>query len=211
MNGVQVAGAANYARQVFGPQISVVNVADTVLGVQVGVVNVARLVKGTQVGVINLARKVDGVSLGILTLEERGRHALEVWGDIDGGLHAAFKLGSRALATVFAAGCVPGTDPVQWSYGIGLGVRVPLPEPFFSDVDVLLGSQHAGAADWSTFGTGNLLPGLHAVAGWAVFGRLAVTAGIDVDVYVPGLSRNPDGSAVGTVRSAARFAIGLEL
>ena len=211
MNGVQVAGAANYARQVFGPQISVVNVADTVLGVQVGVVNVARLVKGTQVGVINLARKVDGVSLGILTLEERGRHALEVWGDTDGGIHAAFKLGSRSLSTVFAAGCIPNTDPVQWSYGIGLGVRVPLPEPFFADVDVLLGSQHAGAADWSTFGMGNLLPGLHAVAGWAVFGRLAVTAGIDVDVYVPGLSRNPDGSAVGTARSAARFTIGLEL
>jgi len=175
------------------------------------VVNVARLVKGTQVGVINLARKVDGVSLGILTLEERGRHALEVWGDTDGGIHAAFKLGSRSLSTVFAAGCIPNTDPVQWSYGIGLGVRVPLPEPFFADVDVLLGSQHAGAADWSTFGMGNLLPGLHAVAGWAVFGRLAVTAGIDVDVYVPGLSRNPDGSAVGTARSAARFTIGLEL
>jgi hypothetical protein len=209
MNGVQVAGAVNYARQVFGPQISVVNVADTVLGVQVGVVNVARLVKGTQVGVINLARKVDGASLGVLTLEERGRHALEVWGDTDGGLHAAFKLGSRTLSTVFAAGCVPGTDPVSWSYGIGLGARVTLPEPFFADVDALLGSQHSGAADWSTFGMGNLLPTLHAVAGWRVFGQLAVTAGIDVDVYVPGLSRNSDGSAVGSVRLAPRFAIGL--
>jgi hypothetical protein len=209
MNGVQVAGAANYARQVFGPQISVVNIADTVLGVQVGVVNVARLVKGTQVGVLNLARKVDGVSVGVLTLEERGRHALEVWGDTDGGLHAAFKLGSRSLATVFAAGCLPGTDPVQWSYGIGLGVHIPLPEPFFIDVDALLGSQHAGAEDWSTFGMGNLLPTLHAVAGWKVFGPLVVTAGIDVDVSVPGLSRNADGSAVSAVRLAPRFAIGL--
>jgi hypothetical protein len=209
MNGAQVAGAANYARQVFGPQISVVNIADTVFGVQVGVVNVARLVKGTQVGVFNLAHKVDGVSVGILTLEERGRHALEVWGDTDGGLHAAFKLGSRTLSTVFAAGCVPGTDPVPWSYGIGLGVRVPLPEPFFADLDALLGSTHTGTEDWSTFGMGNLLPTLHAVAGWRVFGPVAVTAGIDVDVYVPGLSRNPDGSDVGAVRLAPRFAIGL--
>ena len=211
MNGAQVAGAANYARQVFGPQISVVNIADTVFGVQVGVVNVARLVKGTQVGVLNLARKVDGVSVGILTLEERGRHALEVWGDTDGGLHAAFKLGSRTLSTVFAAGCVPGTDPVQWSYGIGLGVRVPLPGPFFADVDALLLSQHAGTGDWSTFGMGNLLPTLHAVAGWKVLGPLAVTAGIDVDFYVPGFSRYPAGWTVGEVRLAPRFAIGLGL
>ena len=193
----------------FGPQISVVNIADTVLGVQVGVVNVARLVKGTQVGVINLARKVDGVSLGVLTLEEQGRHALEVWGDTGGGLHAAFKLGSRTLSTVFAAAFVPGTDPVRWSYGIGLGVRVPLPEPFFADVDALLLSQHAGAADWSMVGMGNLLPTLHAVAGWKVFGPLAVTAGIDVDVYVPGLSRYPTGWSVGEVRLEPRFAIGL--
>jgi hypothetical protein len=211
MNGVQVAGAANYARQVFGPQISVVNVADTVMGVQVGVVNVARLVKGTQIGVLNLARKVDGVSLGILTLEERGRHAIEVWGDTDGGLHAAFKLGSRTLSTVFAAGVEPASDPLRWSYGMGLGVRVTLPDPFFADIDALVASQHAGADDWSTVGAGNLLPTLHAAAGWKVFGQLAVTAGIDVDVYVPGMSRNPDGSAVGDVRVAPRFALGVEI
>jgi hypothetical protein len=211
MNGVQVAGAANYARQVFGPQISVVNVADTVAGVQIGVVNVARLVKGTQVGVLNLARKVDGVSLGILTIEERGRHALEVWGDTDGGLHASFKLGSRSLSTVFAAGVEPTSDPLRWSYGIGLGVRVPLPAPFFADVDALVLSQHADADDWSTVGMGNLLPTLHAAAGWKVFGPLAVTAGVDVDVYVPGMSRNPDGSSVAAVRLAPRFAIGVQI
>jgi hypothetical protein len=211
MNGVQVAGAANYARQVFGPQISVVNIADTVLGVQVGVVNVARLVKGTQVGVLNLARKVDGVSVGVLTLEERGRHALEVWGDTDGGVHAAFKLGSRALSTVFVAGVEPAAVPVRWSYGIGLGGRIPLSEPFFADIDATLGSQHVGAADWSTIGWGNLLPSLHAAAGWNVFRSLAVTAGIDVDVYVPGLSRNPNLTAVEEVRFAPRLTVGLEL
>jgi hypothetical protein len=209
MNGVQVAGVANYARQVFGPQISVVNIADTVMGVQIGVVNVARLVKGTQVGVLNLARKVDGVSLGILTLEERGRHALEVWGDPTGGLYASFKLGSRSLATIFTAGCVPGADPVRWSYGIGLGARVSIGEPFFADVDVLLASMHTGTLDWSTVGMGNLLPTLHAVAGWKVFGSLSVTAGVDVDVYVPGLSRSWDGSAVDEVQIAPRFAIGV--
>ena len=211
MNGVQLAGVANWAGQVFGPQISVVNVADTVSGVQIGVVNVARLVKGTQIGVVNLARKVDGVSIGLLTLEQRGRHALEVWGDTSGGLRAAFKLGSRSLATVFAAGWEPGTDPVRWSYGLGLGARFEIGDPFFADVDALVVSQHAGTGDWATAGWGNLLPTLHAVAGWKVFGSLAVTAGIDVDVYVPGLSRNPDGSAVGASRVEPRVAIGLEL
>jgi hypothetical protein len=211
MNGVQLAGVANWAGQVFGPQISVVNVADTVLGVQVGVVNVARLVRGTQIGVLNFARKVDGVSIGLLTLEQRGRHALEVWGDTDGGLRAAFKLGSRSLSTVFAAGWEPLSDPVRWSYGLGFGARFDLGEPFFADVDALLGSQHAGTADWNVAGWGNLLPSLHAVAGWKVFGPVAVTAGIDVDLYVPGLSRNPDGSAVGATRVEPRFAIGLQL
>lgn len=211
MNGVQLAGVANWAGQVFGPQISVVNIADTVSGVQVGVVNIARLVQGTQIGVLNLARKVDGVSIGILTLEQRGRHALEVWGDTNGGLRAAFKLGSRSLSTVFTAGCEPLTDPVRWSYGLGLGARFDLGEPFFLDVDAVLGSQHAGTADWNVAGRGNLLPSLHAVAGWKVFGPVAVTAGIDVDVYVPGLSRDPDGSAVGATRVEPRFAIGIQL
>jgi hypothetical protein len=104
-----------------------------------------------------------------------------------------------------------GTDPVQWSYGLGLGVRVPLPGPFFADVDALLLSQHAGTWDWSTFGIGNLLPTLHAVAGWKVLGSLAVTAGIDVDFYVPGFSRYPAGWTVGEVRLAPRFAVGLGL
>jgi len=211
MYGVQLAGGVNFARQVFGPQISVVNIADTVAGVQVGVVNVARLVKGTQVGVLNHARKVDGASVGLLTLEQRGRHALEVWGDTDGGLHASFKLGARTLSTVFAAGVEPASDPVRWSYGLGLGVRVPLSEPFFADVDALLVSQHAGGDDWTAFGMGNLLPSVHAVAGWKVFGRLAVTAGVDLDVYVPGLSRDPDGSTVDEMRLAPRFALGVQL
>jgi hypothetical protein len=211
MNGVQLAGVANWAGQVFGPQISVVNVADTVSGVQVGVVNIARLVQGTQIGVVNLARKVDGVSIGLLTLEQRGRHALEVWGDTSGGVRAAFKLGSRSLSTVFTAGWEPLSDPVRWSYGLGLGARFEIGDPFFVDVDVLLGSQHAGTADWIQVGWGNLLPSLHAVAGWKVFGPVAVTAGIDVDVYVPGLSRDPDGSGVGATRVAPRVVIGLEL
>jgi hypothetical protein len=211
MNGGQIAGVANWAGQVFGPQISVVNVADTVRGVQIGVVNVARLVQGTQIGVLNLARKVDGVSIGLLTLEEQGRHALEVWGDPGGGLRAAFKLGSRSLATVVAAGWEPGTDPVRWSYGIGLGARFDLGTPFFLDVDALVGSQHAGTLDWATVGWGNLLPTLHAVAGWKVLGPVAVSAGIDVDVYVPGMSRNPDGSAVDAARVVPRVAIGLQL
>jgi hypothetical protein len=211
MNGVQLAGVANWAGQVFGPQISVVNVADTVLGVQVGVVNIARLVQGTQIGVLNLARKVDGVSIGILTLERQGRHALEVWGDTEGGVRAAFKLGSRSLSTVFAAGLEPLADPLRWSYGLGLGARFDLGEPFFLDVDAVLVSQHAGSADWNVVGWGNLLPTAHAVAGWRVFGRVAVTAGIDVDVYVPGLSRNADGSAVETTRVQPRLAIGLQL
>ncbi len=211
MIGVQLAGVANWAGQVFGPQISVVNIADTVLGVQVGVVNIARLVQGVQVGVLNFARKVDGVSIGILTLERQGRHALEVWGDTEGAVRVAFKLGSRSLSTVFTAGCEPLSDPLRWSYGLGLGARFEIGEPFFADVDALLVSQHAGTADWNVAGWGNLLPSLHAVAGWKVFGPVAVTAGIDLDVFVPGLSRNPDGSAVGATRAVPRFAIGIQL
>jgi hypothetical protein len=210
MNGVQIAGAANYARQVFGPQISVVNVADTVLGVQIGVINVARLVKGTQVGVLNFSRKVDGVALGVLTLEERGRRSFELWGDTEGGVHMAFKLGSRAFSTVFAAGCQPATDPLAWSYGLGIGGRIPVTRTYFVDVDAVLGSQHTGAAEWDSFGVGNLLPTLHAVAGWKVNKWVAVTAGFDADLYVPGLSRNPDGSAVADLRIAPRLAIGIE-
>ena len=113
---------------------------------------------------------------------------------------------------MFAAGWEPGTDPVRWSYGLGLGAR-------FDARRAVLRGRGRAASSRSTrargtgprSGWGNLLPTLHAVAGWKVFGPVAVTAGIDVDVYVPGMSRNPDGSAVGASRLAPRLAIGLEL
>ncbi len=213
MNGGQIAGVANWAGQVFGPQISVVNIADTVRGVQIGVVNVARLGAGhadrgaehRAQGRRSVDRAAHAGGAGPPRPRGVGRHRAAA-------CRAAFKLGSRSLCHGDRGRL--GTGHRSRALVVRPRPRGPLRcSARRSSWTWTRSSARSTRARWigPTVGWGNLLPTLHAVAGWKVFGPVAVTAGIDVDVYVPGMSRNPDGSAVGATRVVPRVAIGLQL
>ncbi len=206
--GVQVSGAVNYAERMIGPQISVVNIADTVSGAQVGIVNIARTVKGTQVGIVNISNQIDGIPIGLVTVAQNGRQQLEYWTDTDGSQNLGFSLGSKHTYTLFSAGWKPGTE--QWSYGIGLGGRVII-DRFFIDFDGSAVSVHNGFNDWLITGPGALVPIVRIMPGLKLFGDLAVTAGVALRFYVPGVSPSPDGTVLTDVRVVPSFLVGAQI
>ena len=206
--GAQVSGVVNYAERMSGPQISVVNIADTVSGAQIGVVNIARTVKGTQVGIVNISNQIDGIPIGLVTVAQNGRQQLEYWSDTDGSQNLGFSLGSKYTYTLFSAGWKTGTE--QWSYGIGLGGRV-IVDRFFVDFDGSAVSVHDGFDDWLITGPGALVPIVRVMPGLKLFGDLAVTAGIALRFYVPGVSPSPDGAPLTDVRVVPSFLFGAQI
>ena len=193
VRGAQVAGVFNWARAISGPQISVVNIADTVTGAQIGVVNIARHVSGVQIGVLNISQEIDGVPIGLFSIEARGRHALDLWVDLDGSSNASVSLGTNHLYTVLSAGWKPGSDPAFWTFGLGLGGRSTI-NPFFLDYDLSLVAVHQGFSDWAAQPVGSMYPRLRAVLGLPLFGSIAIDAGVVVRVLVPSLSSSISGA-----------------
>jgi hypothetical protein len=190
--GAQIAGVANWGRSVSGPQISVVNVADSVTGVQVGVINIAGHVSGVQLGVLNISREIDGVPLGVLSIEERGRHALDLWVDSDGTPYAAISLGTRYLYTVLSAGWSPGSTPVAWSLGAGVGGRAAFGRSFV-DADLSMVAEQRGASTWDGSSKGLLYPRARAVVGYQLSEWLALDVGVSMRILVPTLSSSLPG------------------
>jgi hypothetical protein len=209
LTGVQIAGAGNYAREINGPQISVVNVSESVNGAQIGVVNIAGSVRGTQVGLLNFARVIDGVPIGLLTFEQAGRQALEVWWDGGTLVRLGFKLGSRYTYTLFSGGVDWASSPVRWSYGLGFGGHLPT-KRVWVDFDVSVLSLHTGSTDWYISTLGNMLPQARVELGLPIFG-LTLNAGVAVDMYVPVLSSEPDGSPTTVFHMAPRVIAGVHL
>jgi hypothetical protein len=191
MTGAQVAGLANWGREVKGPQISVINVAESVVGAQVGVVNIAGHVSGVQVGVINISRQIDGVPIGVLSIEERGRHAIDLWVDSDGVPYAALSLGTRYVYTVLSAGWTPSYNPTAWFFGAGVGGRAGFGR-LFIDADVAIVGELSAASGWGD-STGFTYPRARAVVGYQVTDWLALDAGVSMRILVPTLSSSLSG------------------
>ena len=210
ISGAQVAGVANWGRTVKGPQISVVNIADSVSGVQVGVVNIARHVSGIQLGVINISREIDGIPIGVVSIEGRGRHALDLWVDMDGVPYAALSLGTQHVYSVFSAGWVTGSDPVLWSLGAGLGGRANIGGAFI-DFDLSLVTQRQGTTGWDSTPWGYLYPRARAVLGYPLADGFALDAGISVRALVPTLSSSMPGADPARTIFQPLFIVGVHL
>jgi len=187
-----------------------VNIADDVTGVQVGVVNIARHVSGVQLGVVNISREIDGLPIGVVSIEARGRHALDLWVDLDGVPYAALSLGTRHLYSVFSAGWMTGTDPVLWSLGAGLGGRADLGRAFI-DFDLSMVAQRNGTAGWDSSPVGFLYPRARAVLGYPLADGFALEAGFTVRGLVPVLSSSMPGADPGRTILQPSFIVGIHL
>jgi hypothetical protein len=182
--GAQISGIGNRGTVVNGPQISVVNIAGVVSGAQIGVVNIAGHVNGVQIGVVNISREIDGVPIGLVSIEERGRHALDVWYDTDGAVNGALSFGTKWFYTVLSAGWVPDSQVFQWTLGLGLGTRVPMGR-LWADVDLSVLADQGAFREVTGPAFSSVHPRLRAAVGIPVFGGTAIEAGISVEASLP--------------------------
>jgi hypothetical protein len=180
MSGVQASAGFNRAESVSGLQLAVLNVSGDVTGAQVGLINVGKVVNGAQVGLINVAEEVRGVPLGLMTFEEKGQLHLELWSSDIQLTNMAVKFGGKYVYTTLMAGIGPDDRLQRFSFGLGLGVHIPLGPRFWLDTDVAGNGVHAVKDPWR----GNsLLAQGRAMFGLQVAQRFAVFAGPTYNAY----------------------------
>ena len=181
LDGFQGAGGANVvAGHVDGVQMAGgVNMADGVEGSQMGTINVSTDdVEGVQIGVINVARDSD-VSLGLINIIYEGRTHIDLWATEAGFMNGALKHGGRYFHYIYGAGLRPDGDCSQWALTLGAGGHAPLTDRLFLDGDVLV--SHLSPKEGFLVATNELATG-RAVAGFQLFDRLALTAGLSYNV-----------------------------
>ncbi len=180
MAGVQATAGLNRAESVTGLQLAVLNVSGDVTGAQVGLINVGKVVSGAQVGLINVAEEVRGVPLGLLTFEEKGQMHLELWSSDIQLTNLAVKFGGKYVYTTLMAGIGPDNRLQRFSYGLGLGIHIPLGPRFWLDMDVAGNGVHPVKDPWRGE---NLLAQGRAMFGFQVAQRFAVFAGPTYNTY----------------------------
>jgi hypothetical protein len=144
--------------------------------------------------VLNISQDIDGLPIGVVSIVQNGRHALDLWVDMDGVPYAALSLGAEHLYSVFSAGWTTGSDPVMWSLGAGLGGRASVGRRAFVDFDLSMVAQRQGTTGWDTSPQGSLYPRARAVFGYPLGGGFAIVAGVTVRALVPGLSSSMPGA-----------------
>lgn len=140
LNGVQIAGIFNITNgSINGVQISgLFNVGKSdISGVQIaGLFNYAKgSVDGVQVGLINVADD-STFSIGLINIMRKGRfHLSGLLTDQYNGM-LELKHGGSHWHMVYLAG-TDLTDAEQLTFGIGLGIHIPLSTHFFTDIDLI--------------------------------------------------------------------------
>ncbi len=71
--GIRVGGFVNFTKNdMFGFEISLINITDNSYGLQLGIVNKANEANGLQVGVVNIADKLKGFQIGLANIVTDG-------------------------------------------------------------------------------------------------------------------------------------------
>jgi hypothetical protein len=170
--GAQISGAVNVAAsKMVGAQVSVINIADEAVGTQIGVINIARVARGAQIGLFNYGGEVHGIPLGI-SYVGNGRQHLALSTNEVTPLTLEGRLGTKSFHTVLLAGLHPLTAPLQWTYGMGIGVHLGVFGQISVGLDTYASSMmRAGNPSQHLFQTVRL------VSEWRLAPRLAVFAG----------------------------------
>ncbi|MEP0367919.1 MAG: hypothetical protein ABJN36_18885 [Cyclobacteriaceae bacterium] len=122
VKGTQIAGAYNYVKhKMEGVQVS-------------GGFNYAGELRGVQIGVVNIARKIDkGFMFGIVNISEDGFARFELDHNDVTDYNITFKSGRYSFYSIFTAGITPKGNNQLWSYGMGFGSQWYLAEnPFIA-------------------------------------------------------------------------------
>jgi hypothetical protein len=209
--GVQFAPIANVAEGGFGGAqvFSLVNVSGgDARGAQVGLVNVASHIAGAQVGLVNISDRLDGAAIGLVNIERGGVLSPQLWTENASSARVGYAFGTRIIYTIASVGFDFGTQPQSPSASLGMGGRLTI-GPFFGDLD-LSWREIFGDAGNLDFSRPQARLEARALAGFPGKGA-GLMAGCALEAYVPGLSREDDGSQVTAFRVEPRIIVGAKL
>jgi hypothetical protein len=164
-------------------------------GAQIGLVNIANRVSGLQIGLVNIAGGFDaGFPIGLVNLSRDGTFAFDVWYDDAGYTTFDFRSGSDRIYSILNYSFVPDSEPLEWSYGAGLGITFPF-GPFYADVDATLNAMQEGFDRWDRTAFSSLLPRVSLTCGFKIW-RFGVYGGVGLGLEFPGMYRESNPSQV---------------
>lgn len=113
VSGPQISGIGNISKkETNGLQLS-------------SLFNYAKNLKGVQVGIVNLADSSSGYSLGLLNIVKNGKGTIAVYGNELLPLNIAWKSGSKKLYNIFTVGSsVGGSKAYTFGFGIGREFKI---------------------------------------------------------------------------------------
>jgi hypothetical protein len=185
LRGAQLSGLFNYSGPGSGAQISLLNIVSELTGAQIGVVNIAGSIRGTQIGLVNIARDLDGLPIGLINLERNGSRHVELWWSRDNQVNFALRLGAGFVYTLIRAGFKPGSEPLDWSCGAGLGVQLPQ-HVFFLNADFTVVQHLEGSQTFESYDPATLAAEARLAAGFSPRGAFGLLAGAALDMEFPG-------------------------
>jgi hypothetical protein len=134
---------------------------------------------------VNVSEEVYGDSIGLITYSEEGRRHFEIWGDSSGFTHLGYRMGTLHVYTLLSASYNPFSTPARWSYGLGLGVEVPL-DRFFINYDLSVHDHRLGSDGWHVAGGPSFIPEARALGGFSFAAHFGMYVGGSVQFFIPG-------------------------
>lgn len=138
INGIQLSGLFNISGELKGLQAtSLFNSAANVFGAQISLVNVADYVYGTQIGLININKDIKGLSIGLINISTKGIRNLNYRYNYDTKDHIIdYQFGSSILYHLFYIGLPYNLENIdRLDLGAGLGLHIPI-GALYTEVDL---------------------------------------------------------------------------
>jgi hypothetical protein len=179
MTGAQVAAGLNFAQEVRGLQLGLVNISEGVVGAQVGLVNIGSTVRGLQLGLLNVSDDAT-VPIGLLSIVRQGRLSFQVWADDVAPVNVGLKYGGRLVYATLTYGLVPYRGTYRTWYGAGLGLHLDV-QPGYLELDVTTGAWDYRLGDHSP--PDDFLTRTRLVVGKDLRRHFGIFAGVTANLY----------------------------
>lgn len=123
LKGLQLAGGVNVAADTtFTMQVGGIgNFAKVIYGTQISPFNIASIVGGSQLGLINYCDTVKGLPIGLISIVRKGIHQFEIASSDASELIVSLKTGTHRLYNILSAGMYRIDDSSLAHFGYGFG------------------------------------------------------------------------------------------
>lgn len=123
LNGIQCAILNIASGDAKGLQIAPMNIASGKFsGIQLGgLFNYAKDLRGMQIGLINTSDNSSGVSIGLLNFVQNGYHVGGIYSNETTDANLVYKTGTHSFYNIIQAGANLGKNKKQYTYGLGYG------------------------------------------------------------------------------------------